>query len=153
MLLFFRFLYPLMIALLLVSGIVPVAAVFPSSPVIDFEILNLEEMNNSSKAVPINAEIQQGEQAVYSHYVERTDTLFEVSLQWDKTNGNVLQMIIHPSSESYIILNDEDDGILNGFIAARPTLPEDVTGTTWRVIVEGLQVDGSQSYTLIINSV
>ena len=135
-----------------VSCIVPGAAVSPSSPVIDFEIINPEDMTGSSKAAPNYGSVTQGERDPYTHYVERTDTLFEVSLQWDKTSNNVLQMIVYPPSGSPIYLKDEDDGSINGRIAARTALPGDAVGATWRVTVEGLQVEGSQPYTLIINS-
>lgn len=142
----------MMLTIFSVACIVPAIAAVPSSTVIDLEVLDPEDMIGSGKAAPNYGSVTQGERDTYTHYVDVTDTLFELSLEWDKNTGNILQLIVYPPSGTPIYLKDEDDGSTNGKIAARTSLPGNTVGATWKVIVEGVQITGSQSYTLIVNS-
>lgn len=115
------------------------------------EILTSDEMSGITKAPPMEGFVTQGETTYYTHYVSTTDTKLELSLTWDCSTGNDLDLIVVPPTGSAIYIHDQNDGRTDGKISVGTRLQQG-TGIQWRVGVEGAAVTGNQQYILIINS-
>ena len=140
----------LVTAILLLACIVPAGAAH-TEPQMQFEILTTDELTDSSRAPPIYGDVRQGETDSYS-YTPGNERTLELSLTWDRTSGNSLDIHIHQPNSNSVILNDGDDGRIDGKISLRTSLTSDMTNRIWMVEVVGALVSGTESYTLIINS-
>ncbi|MCZ0860149.1 MAG: hypothetical protein O0X93_06785 [Methanocorpusculum sp.] len=141
----------LLLMILSVGCIVPVTAGEIVRTDIVFEVPGTDEMSGITKAPPVEGSVAQGETDYYTHYVSTTDTKLELSLTWDRSTGNDLDLIIVPPNGSATYIHDQNDGRTDGKIAVRTGLQQGAD-TRWRVGVEGAAVTGNQQYTLIINS-
>jgi len=140
-----------LLMILSVGCIVPVAAGEIVKTGMVFEVLGPDEISGIEKAPPVEETVTQGETDYYTHYVSTSDTKLEISLTWDRSTGNDLDLIIVPPNGSATCIHDQNDGRTDGKIAVRTGLQQGAD-TRWRVGVEGAAVTGSQQYTLIINS-
>ena len=109
-------------------------------------------LNWAPFALPVYGDVRQGETDYYTYYVPAGATTLEVSLTWDASNGDALRLIVHPPTGASSSFGDGMDGIINGKIAVRTSIPSVMTASNWRFDVVGLSVDDTASYTLKINS-
>ncbi len=140
----------LIAAIVLLACIVPAGAAH-AEPQMQFEILTTDELTDSSRAPPVYGDVRQGEVDHHIH-TPGNDRTLEVSLTWDRTSGNDLDLDVTPPNGRVSRLHDLDDGRTDGKIAFRTALNKNTINRPWGFDVVGAQVSGTQSYTLIINS-
>lgn len=150
---FMRFLTTVLFLLIVLSAwcVAPVTAGEIVKTDIVFEVLEPEKLSGIEKAPPVGGTVTQGETDYYTHYVSSSDTKLELSLTWDHSAGNDLDLIIVPPHGSATYIQDQHDGRIDGKISVQTGLQPDAD-TCWRVGVAGTTVTGTQQYTLIINS-
>ena len=147
-----RSLHAIIILLMILSAfcIAQASAVNGDSRV-NFEILGPDVLIDVSKAPPVQGSVTQGE--TDSHiYTPGNEQTLEVSLTWDRSTGNDLDLYVTlPNGEANLI-HDEVDGRADGKISIRTSLTMSTINQPWGFDVIGSQVSGTQSYILIINS-
>lgn len=118
---------------------------------IQFEILTDDQFPEQLRAAPVYGTVSQGETKRHAYTPGNEQTL-EISLQWDRSSGNDLDLYIKPPNNPPTRMQDGVDGRLDGKISLKTSLTSETINRPWTFEVTGAQVSGTQSYTLIINS-
>lgn len=135
--------------LLLVCFSASGAAVENTNPVLNFEVISSDW---APFALPVYGDVRQGETDYYTYYVSSGDTTLEVSLTWDASGGDELKLSVYTPTGAPYVFVDNVDGLINGKISVRTSIPAMMTASNWGFDVVGLSVDDVASYTLKINS-
>ena len=115
------------------------------------EILIQDCNTRPEYAPPAYGDVCQGE-TDYHIYTPGNEQILEVSLKWDHTSGNDLDLYIKPPESDSIRFHDQDDGKIDGMISINIPLNSAIVNKLWNFNVFGSRVSGTQPYTLIINS-
>lgn len=134
--------------LLLVCFTTSGAAVANIDSELNFEVISSDW---TPFALPVYGDVRQGETDYYTSYVPSGATTLEISLTWDASNGDELKLTVQTPTGAPYVFVDNVDGLINGKIAVRTSIPAGMTATNWGFSVYGLSVDDIASYTLKIN--
>ena len=97
----------LIAAVILLACIIPANAAAADSQ-IQFEILTGDHLSEQFRAAPVYGTVSQGETKRYT-YTPGNERTLEISLQWDRSTGNDLDLYVTPPNGGANLIHDEVD--------------------------------------------
>mgnify|MGYP003295116441 CR=1 FL=1 len=104
------------------------------------------------RAAPIYGTITDGDVVEHVYSIPSGKTSLEVSLEWNRGlfQNDLSMRLISPSNVAYGPFDDSFEGIVNGVIPV--TSQGAISSGTWKVLIYGTSVVGTQTYTLRVNA-